>query len=87
MKMIIDNDVPTGSTPEQEVAKLAKCNCCFSHKFNKPLMLKAWVELPYDHNANNPDKTISNRDANGVRKCMCSCRHTARFICRKFCIA
>lgn len=81
--MTILDIVPENTTPEAEIALLAKCNCCAAHKNNKPTTLTQWTELPMDH----ADSSISNKDASGFRKCQCDCRHKARFICRKFCIS
>jgi hypothetical protein len=81
--MTIFDIVPENTTPEAEISRLANCDCCAAHKNNKPTTLKPWTELPMDH----ADSSISNKDASGFRKCQCDCRHKARFICRKFCIA
>ncbi len=75
--------VPDNTTPEAEIARLAYCNCCEAHKNNKPSTLDVWTELPMDHAA----PSITNKNLYGMRKCQCDCRHKARFICRKYCIA
>lgn len=75
--------VPMNTTPESEIARLATCNCCFAHKNNKPSSLDSWIELQMDH----AEPEITNKDENGIRKCLCNCRHKARFICRKYYIA
>lgn len=75
--------VPMNTTPESEIARLATCNCCFAHKNNKPSSLGPWIELQMDY----AEPEITNKDENGIRKCLCNCRHKARFICRKYYIA
>lgn len=75
--------VPTNTTPEAEIARLATCNCCSAHINNKPTALCKWTELQMNHAAPH----ITNKDENGIRKCLCDCRHKARFICRKYYIA
>lgn len=79
----LDNFAPAkDTTPEATIAILANCNCCDAHKNNKPTTLGVWTELPKDH----APPSITNKDSYGTRKCLCDCRHNARFICRKFCI-
>jgi len=77
------NLVPQNSTPEYEIARLATCNCCSAHKNNKPSALGPWIELQMGH----ANSDITNKDKFGLIKCTCDCRHKARFICRKYCIA
>ena len=72
--------IPNNSTPEEAIKKYSKCDCCYSHKNNKPHKLIVWEELNIGH----ANILISNKDINNVRKCYCNCRHMSRFICRKY---
>ena len=52
---------------------LSQCNCCQRHQQHKPVVLAKWIELP-----------ISYRIPDEFPECHCDCRHTARFICRRW---
>ena len=49
--------------------KLIKCKCCERHQTSRPTELKLWIDTEFDF-------------SNNIHKCMCSCRHISRWICR-----
>ena len=66
---LIDNiDVNTASIL---VDKLAHCNCCSKHSFNRPIKLEKYIDC-------------QNPTIKPLSICNCKCRHYSRFICRSF---
>lgn len=61
-------------SPQHILTITNNCFCCERHNINKPKTLIKWNEL---HTSNLSDKEKLNL-------CKCDCRHTARFICRKY---
>lgn len=75
----------TPDDPEEQQKKLdrlAKCNCCATHKLNKPYIYAPWVEVLINKIEKNH---ISNTKPDGTCICDCKCRMNARFICRQYC--
>jgi hypothetical protein len=60
----------TVSDPEQTLASLNTCNCCERHAVDRPKVLAVWTNTIFNGTQDTP--------------CQCSCRHTARWICRAF---
>ena len=60
----------TMSDPEQILTSLNTCNCCERHAVDRPNVLAVWSDTVFKGIQDTP--------------CQCSCRHTARWICRAF---
>jgi hypothetical protein len=58
----------TVKDPQETLASLNTCNCCERHTINRPKNLEVWTNTEF--------KNIQDTS------CQCSCRHTARWICR-----
>lgn len=58
------------NNPQETLSTLNECKCCSRHAICRPKMLGPWTNTIF-HN---------NQDTS----CQCSCRHTARWICRVF---
>ena len=66
------NSIP-GSTLKEKLFSCNLCNCCETHKVNRPRKFEQWNELP-ESNTSIVEKQ---------NRCSCNCRHAARFICRQ----
>jgi hypothetical protein len=63
-----------GHSYQEKLDELANCNCCDRHKINKPIIYAPWEEIitpPFNQESD-------------INTCNCTCRHTARFICRQY---
>jgi len=58
------------SDPQEALDMLNECKCCSRHAICRPKVLGPWTNTIYHGNQDN--------------SCPCSCRHTARWICRTF---
>ena len=61
--------------------KLAQCNCCQKHKFNKSKLYVKWIDTNYNKGLS-PLISNTNPFTNDLY-CKCDCRHNARWICRQ----
>ena len=64
-------DIVPGVTPQEKLNSLASCFCCERHQVNKPTVYREWVEC------------VSVKLPGFDQTCTCSCRHTARMLCRQ----
>jgi hypothetical protein len=62
----------TVKDPQETLTFLNTCNCCRRHALGRPKVLAVWTNTGF--------KGIHVQDT----PCQCSCRHTARWICRAF---
>jgi hypothetical protein len=58
------------SDPQETLNMLNECMCCSRHTIYRPKVLGPWTNTICHGNQDN--------------SCPCSCRHTARWICRAF---
>jgi len=56
--------------PQETLNMLNECKCCARHAICRPRVLGPWTNTIFHDNQNTD--------------CACSCRHTARWICRAF---
>jgi|TARA_B100001142_G_C14347145_1_gene660535 hypothetical protein len=59
-----------GKTWEEKLMSCINCECCPRHMINRPTELKPWIELHWSREYD-------------TNRCVCPCRHNARFICRQ----
>ena len=60
----------TVKDPQETIRSLNTCNCCNRHAIDRPKNLEVLTNTVVNGNQDTP--------------CQCSCRHTARWICRAF---
>lgn len=60
-----------GDSWTEKIEHLNKCKCCDRHQYERPIILAPWDE-----------ETINDIPWTW-RGCKCSCRHSARMICRQ----